>query len=218
MTRPQTDRRVQRGDQTRRAILGRAVDIASVEGLEGLSIGRLATELSISKSGVFAHFGSKEELQLATVHTAAKIFITHVVQPALEVAPGVRRVWRLVDAKLRYLRDSVFPGGCFFFAVSAEIDARPGRVRDAVADAERDWARFWEQTIVDARQLGEIGADVDAAQLAFELDAYIRAANANALLLDDLSFYDRALAAARRRLRECLTDPDLLDGEDAPLG
>src|SRR5882672_9711225 len=100
MTAPKLDGRVERGDQTRRAILDRAAAIASVEGLEGLSIGRLAAELDVSKSGLFAHFGSKEELQLATVRWAGKVFVAEVIAPALRSPAGLRRLWRLCDGWL----------------------------------------------------------------------------------------------------------------------
>ena len=200
------DGRVQRGDQTRRAILGRAVDIASVEGLEGISIGRLASELKQSKSGVFAHFGSKEELQLATIRAASRIYFDNVVVPARETPPGIARVWALWQSKRAYLERPVFPGGCFFQTVEAEFDARPGRVRDAIAKAREDWMRLYLDTIADAIQLGEIQADVDPEQLCFELDAFARAANSDALLHGDQSGFARAQNAALARLRSVATD------------
>ena len=104
------DGRLVRGDQTRRAVLRRSVDIASVDGLEGLSIGRLATELGISKSGLFAHFGSKEELQLATIRAARRIYADNVVTPAFEVEPGVGRVWALSTHWLDVLAAPGVPG------------------------------------------------------------------------------------------------------------
>jgi AcrR family transcriptional regulator len=211
MTHDRTDGRLLRGDQTRRAILRHAVDVASVDGLEGLSIGRLAGELRVSKSGLFAHFGSKEELQLATVRAAVEIFVERVVRPAEQEPPGLRRVWRLCEAWLEYASDPVFPGGCFFYSTAAEFDARPGRVRDAIARARRDWLRLNETAVDEARQLGELHADVVPAQLAFELDAFTRAANAHALLHDDPSAYGRARTAVLTRLRAAATDPSVLD-------
>jgi AcrR family transcriptional regulator len=117
-----TDGRVERGNQTRRLVLGRTMDIASVEGLEGLSLGRIATELNLSKSGVFALFGSKEELQLATVRAAVAVFADRVVTPLEDVPPGARRVRELCRNWLAYSSDRVFAGGCFFYAVSAEFE------------------------------------------------------------------------------------------------
>lgn len=195
-----TDGRLLKGEQTRRAILCRAADIASAEGLEGLSIGRLATELRISKSGVFTHFGSKEELQLATVRKAVEVYREHVIEPALAAPRGLGRVRALLAAWQRYQREPVFPGGCFFHSTMAEFDARPGRVRDAIASAQRDWLDFMERCVREARDSGEIDASADAAQLAFELDAVCRTGAAHALLHDDPSFYDRAARAADARL------------------
>lgn len=210
MTDDRTDGRLLRGDQTRRAILRRAVDVASVDGLEGLSIGRLAGELRVSKSGLFAHFGSKEELQLATVRAAVEIFVERVVRPAEQTPPGLLRVWRLCESWLEYAVEG-FPGGCFFYATAAEFDARPGRVRDAIARARRDWLWLVEATVDEARERGELRDDVDPEQLAFELDAFTRSAHAHALLHDDPSVYRRARTAVLARLRAAATDPPVLD-------
>lgn len=189
-----------RGEATRRAILLRATEIASVDGLDRLSIGRLATDLLASKSGVFAHFGSKEELQLATIGFAATIFTTEVVRPTLLTPPGVGRLMRLYELWLEYSRRRVFPGGCFFFAVTAEFDARRGRVHDAVAKAKSDWTRFQQSVVIDARQLGELVATTDEVRLVFELDALAQAANAHAVLYDDAGAYDLAHAAITDRI------------------
>ena len=124
---------------TRREILQLAVDIASAEGLEGLSIGRLATELQMSKTGIFAHFGSKEQLQLATVETARQIFLERVVQPALQKPRGTPRLKGLLENWLGYVETIVFRGGCFFAAASAEFDSRPGAVRDQIATLTKAW-------------------------------------------------------------------------------
>lgn len=212
MTRSVPDGRQVRGENTRRAVLRRAVDIASAEGLEGLSIGRLSTELQLSKSGVFAHFGSKEELQLATVRAAGAIFAEHIVTPALEVRPGLARLWALCDGWLNYAERRIFPGGCFFFSVAAEFDARPGRVHDAVAAAMRRWIGLLEQTVADAVQLGELREPVEASQLAFELDALGRTANAHSVLFGDDDLYVRARAGMLARLRAVATDPGVLPG------
>jgi AcrR family transcriptional regulator len=196
-----------RDDRTRNAILRRAADIASKDGLEGLSIGRLATDLGVSKSGLFGHFGSKEELQLSTIRTAASVYLDEVVQPALAVPPGLGRVWRLCDNWLSYSQRRVFPGGCFFFTVAAEFDARPGRVRDAVAAASLEWNRLLTRTIDDARRRGELAEDTECDQLAFELIAFLETANAVSLLHDDSVAYQRARTAVRRRLHAVATGP-----------
>ncbi|MGW0806785.1 TetR/AcrR family transcriptional regulator [Nonomuraea sp. NPDC002799] len=194
-----------RDERTRNTILRRAADIASKDGLEGLSIGRLATDLGVSKSGLFGHFGSKEELQLATIRVAAGVYLDEVVRPALTAPPGLERLWRLCDNWLSYSERRVFPGGCFFYTVGAEFDARPGRVRDAVAAAGQEWSRLMTLTIGEARGLGELIDDTEADQLAFELVAFMETANALSLLHDDPIAYQRGRAAVRARLRAAAT-------------
>ncbi|MDR8411174.1 TetR family transcriptional regulator [Nonomuraea sp. 3-1Str] len=204
------DRRVERGNESRRLVLGHAAKVASVEGLEGLSLGRLAGELGLSKSGVFALFGAKEELQLATVRAAAEVYVEHVVRPALRAPAGLGRVWRLCQSWLAYSEQRVFPGGCFFYAVAAEFDAREGAVRDAIARAQADWVRFVEQTITEALDLGEAKRDTDVPQLAFEVIALLEAANGLSLLHGDPACYRRAATAVLSRLRAVATDPSAL--------
>jgi AcrR family transcriptional regulator len=194
-----TDGRLLRGEQTRRAILERAAEIATIEGLEGLSIGRLAAELQVSKSGVFAHFGSKEELQMATIERAREVFIDQVIAPSREVR-GLARLRAMCDNRLAYSRARIFPGGCFFYAVEMEYGGRPGRVHDAIAHEKAQWAKLLEHTIERARDAGELRADVDVRQLAFELDAFVGAANAAALMDDDDEAFDRAQQAMQARL------------------
>ena len=193
------DGRLVRGDQTRRAVLRRAVDIASVDGLEGLSIGRLAKELEISKSGLFAHFGSKEELQLATIRAARRIYADAVVTPAFAVEPGLGRVWALSECWLDYSQRRVFPGGCFFAKTSHEFGARPGSVREVLAAVYLEWIGLIEQTISEAVERGELSAD--PAQLAFELNAFYDSANMASLLRDDIApIYAVARQSIRTRL------------------
>ncbi|MER7196229.1 TetR family transcriptional regulator [Streptomyces sp. CB01635] len=206
------DGRVARGNQTRQLVLKRAMQVASVEGLEGLSLGRLAGELKLSKSGVFALFGSKEDLQLATVRAAIKVFLEHVVQPARELPPGINRLWRVCTSWLTYSRERVFSGGCFFYSTSAEYDARAGKVHDTLAAARTDWSTYLEQTIVEAQQTEEIAEDIDVPQLAFELVALLEMANAESVLHDEFTSYDKAATAILNRLRGAATDPSLLPG------
>ncbi|MFB7391005.1 MULTISPECIES: TetR/AcrR family transcriptional regulator [unclassified Streptomyces] len=201
-----TDGRIERGNQTRRLVLGRTMDIASVEGLDGLSLGRIATELQLSKSGVFALFGSKEELQLSTIRAAAAVFAENVVIPLKDVPPGARRVRELCRNWLTYSSDRVFAGGCFFYAVSAEFDARTGPVHDAVAQARRDWNTYVETSLTEAQAVGDFAADLDADQLAFEVVALMEAANAQSVLLGDRRTYDRAERGITARLRASATD------------
>ncbi|MGW2639789.1 TetR/AcrR family transcriptional regulator [Streptomyces sp. NPDC001348] len=207
MTKP--DGRVERGNRTRRSVLRRTVEIASVEGLEALSVGRLATELGLSKSGVFALFGSKEELQLATVREAGRIFAAEVTEPAAEAPVGVARVWRLCELWLEYSRRRVFPGGCFFYGVIAEFDARHGPVHDAMVRAQRWWTAEVERTVEEARTAGELRDDTDVPQLAFELVALMETANAVSVLHDEELAYRRARVGIAARLRDAVTEKQL---------
>ncbi|WP_406407881.1 TetR/AcrR family transcriptional regulator [Streptomyces halstedii] len=201
------DGRVERGNQTRQLVLARAVQVASTEGLDGLSLGRLATELKLSKSGVFALFGSKEELQLATVRAAVTIFVDHVLTPTRAVGPGLGRVWRMCESWLTYSRTRVFRGGCFFYATIAEFDSRRGKVHDALAATQTGWVTFVEETLEEARVRGELAADTDISQLAFELIAFMELANAESVLHDNAPGYTKATRAILGRLRAVATDP-----------
>lgn len=190
------DGRRVRGARTREVILARAADLASEEGLEALSIGRLAAELELSKSGLFAHFGSKEDLQLAVVRAARETFVAQVVAPALTVAAGVERLAALCENWLSYSERRVFPGGCFFAQANAEFDARPGPIRDELGAALDDWLRLLRKTAAQAPGVVGDGAE----QLAFELYALLEAANSLALLRDDARAYARAREAIHERL------------------
>jgi AcrR family transcriptional regulator len=202
-----SDGRKVKGDRTRRAILTAAVNIASVEGLEGLTIGRLATELEMSKSGLFAHFGSKEELQISTVRAAAAIFGHRVVVPAEErFEPGIARLQAMLDYWLDYMERGIFAGGCFFAAATIEMDGRPGPVRDCVAQQMTRWAETLADYARAAIERGELRDDTDPAQLAFELDALGIAVNSGWQLHEDASVFDRGHRAIRRRLEADATD------------
>jgi AcrR family transcriptional regulator len=196
----QTDGRLARGNHTRRLVLERTMEIASVEGLEALSIGRLATELQLSKSGVFALFGSKEEMQLATIRAASKVYIDHVIRPGLEVPAGAERIWTVSKSWFAYSRGRVFPGGCFFQRVRLEFGSVPGPVHDAILAIYRQWREFLAESVREAQQLGEINADEDAEQLSFEITALLEGANAEAVMTDTTAPYDQARSAIRSRL------------------
>ena len=197
------------GERTRQAILEAAVDIASAEGLEGLTIGRLAAELSMSKSGLFAHFGSKEELQLATVEAARDIFVREVVRPAFEAPKGVARLWGLCDVWLEHVRREVFRGGCFFAAAAAEFDGRPGAVRDRVAAIMKEWLAVLGRSVAEAQAEGQLDPAAEPAQLAFELNALEMGANWAYQLHGDRQAFARARAAMVERLRRLATKDGL---------
>jgi AcrR family transcriptional regulator len=199
------DGRRVRGDRTKRAILEKAVDIASAEGLEGLSIGRLASELGVSKSGLFAHFGSKQELQLETIDAAGEIFEHEVWDPVSDSEPGIVRLSSLMCSWLDYFQRGVFLGGCFFSNAHHEYDGRSGPVRDQIAAQKQRWTDAILAHIRSAQKRGQIRADVDPEQLAFELDAAGVLANSLWQLNRDERAFERARVAMRGRLEAAAT-------------
>lgn len=190
-----------KGQASRDAILQIAAKLVTVRGLAGLSIGDLAEEAGMSKSGLYAHFKSKEELELATIETAATIFDREVLQPALQAAPGLARLRALTDAFLNHLERRVFPGGCFFAAVAMELDTRPGPARDRVSEALQNWLALFRQCFLDAQSLREIPAAVDIEQAVFETESLLVAAN----LLFGMSNEVTPLRQARRGVEHLLT-------------
>jgi AcrR family transcriptional regulator len=189
-----------KGERTKQAILDVAASLATEEGLEPLSIGRLAQATRMSKSGLFAHFGSKEELQLATVDHAAELFVREVIAPAREAPKGLARVWALCENMIDYAERQVFPGGCFFAAASFEFNRRPGPVRDRIHHMLGTWVSYLEHAEEQAQQTGEILQDLGAKELAFELDAFAQAANARYQLFEDSAVFADARRAIRERL------------------
>jgi AcrR family transcriptional regulator len=204
-TKPATTGRKAQGARTRQAILETAVDVASAEGLEGLTIGRLAAELSLSKSGLFAHFGSKEDLQLATVEAARAIFIREVVSPAFKAEDAMPRLWKLCEIWLDYVQGGVFRGGCFFAAAAAEFDSRPGPVRDRIAAIMKEWLSTLRRAVVAAQEAGQMDTSVDPTQLAFEFNALELGANWAFQLYGDRQAFARAREAILERLRRAST-------------
>ncbi len=190
-----------KGERTRSAILDEAARLATVEGLDGISIGGLAAVTGMSKSGLYAHFGSKEELQLATIEAARASFVREVVGPALSDTPaGLERLLALCEGFLSYVERRVFPGGCFFVAASAEVGSRPGALHERVATYQRQWSELLRRTARDAAANGELPAEADAEQVAFELGTILAGANIVAVLHSDDTAIDRAREAIRRRL------------------
>jgi len=174
--------------------------LATVEGIGGLSIGRLADAVGMSKSGLFAHFGSKEELQLATIEVAEALFGAQVLAPASGAASGLERLLSLVDGFLRYVQVETFPGGCFFASVLAEVDMQPGAVRDRLVRFLADWLGQLERAIRDAQADGDLDAAEDPAQLAFEVEAALFLANAQYVVLRTTEPLTRARRAIDHRL------------------
>jgi len=187
------------GERSRNAILREAAQLATVEGLEGLSIGRLADVVGMSKSGLFAHFGSKEELQLATFEAARSLFDERVVEHALDAPTAIDRLRRLCENYLQYVQDA-FPGGCFFAAVLAEMDTRPGAVRDRAVAFMDEWLGLLTREVQAAQADGAIGRDEDVARVAFQLEAYLFLANAQFVVLRDAAPIELARLAIEERL------------------
>ena len=196
-----------KAERTKAAILQRAVDLASLEGLEGLTIGRLADELDMSKSGLFAHFGSKEELQLATIAAAQERFRDEVLRPAFRAPRGYPRLLALCRQWIDYVERGVFPGGCFFAAASYEFDGRPGAVRDAIQVAMDGWVEVLEQAIGMARDEGHFAARIDEKQLAFELNSIFFGVNFSYQLREDRASLRHALKAVETRLEAVRVKP-----------
>jgi AcrR family transcriptional regulator len=182
------------GLRRRQAILTAAVSMATVEGLEGLSIGDLARSLGMSKSGVYAHFGSKEDLQLATVDEAGRIFTTEVVAPALRADAGIDQLVAVCEAFVDHLRRRVFPGGCFFAGAALEMGTRPGPVKEAVAGFQREFVQLLSGFAAAAVAAGQLPPDEDPAQLAFDLNGIMLGADVGFVLRGD----EVPLAMARR--------------------
>lgn len=201
-----SDRRRLRGIRTRQSILEHAARVGSAEGLDAVSLQRLADDLGISKSGLFAHFGSKEELHLATIEDAARVFTDEVIRPALAQPRGVARVLALCNSWLSYLERGVFPGGCFFWAVAEEYDSRkPGPVRDSVLEKKAYWSYSLERAVREAKAAGEVDESVDPAQLAWELDSLMGGANSGFKSGDGARAIERARVAIKDRLSRAAT-------------
>ncbi|MFE2955957.1 TetR/AcrR family transcriptional regulator [Nocardia tengchongensis] len=178
-----SDQRRLKGARARASIARHAADVASVEGLTGLSLGRLAEDLGVSKSGVATLFGNKENLQLAAVAAAREVFIDHVIRPARSAEPGIERLRALMDRWFDYVSAPVMPGGCFRAACVPEFDSRPGAVRDALAADRADWFAVLAKEIRRAQEQGAMPG-VDPQAMAFQFDAVMAAANTAARLGD----------------------------------
>jgi AcrR family transcriptional regulator len=190
-----------KGERTRAAILDEAARLATVDGLEGLSIGELARATGMSKSGLYAHFGSKLDLQLATIEAARQTFVVEVLRPTLHAPKGIERLLAACEAFLSHVERRVFPGGCFFSAAAVAVGTRPGPVHDAILAQRLEWLALLERLTTEATDLGELESNPDPAQLAFELQALLVAANTSFILQGDVGVFERALVAIRERLR-----------------
>jgi AcrR family transcriptional regulator len=188
------------GERTRASILDEAARLATVEGLEGLSIGQLASAIGMSKSGLYAHFQSKEELQLATIDTARAIFAREVIEPGM-AAPEGERLRGVCEAFLSHVQREVFPGGCFFASAAAEVGTRRTRVRDVIAQEYSDWTVLLADLVREAQKAGRVSRKEDPEQVAFELNAILVAANGGYILQRDGAIFTRAREALGRYVR-----------------
>jgi AcrR family transcriptional regulator len=188
------------GERTRGAILRAAASLATIEGLEGLSIGHLADAIGMSKSGLYAHFGSKQELQLATVEEAERILQAEVIAPALAARPGLAQLAAACEAYFGYVQRRVFPGGCFFAATALEMGTRPGPVKDRVAAIQSDFTALLRSFAATAQEQHELPAREDPDRLAFELHAILLGADTKFVLNDDPAVLDLARQVVRQRL------------------
>jgi AcrR family transcriptional regulator len=187
-----------KGARTKQAILREAASLATVDGLEGLSIGNLAGALGMSKSGLYAHFQSKQELQLATIDAASQIFFDEVVAPALAAPEGVAQLRVLCDSFFAHLTRRTFPGGCFFAGAVLEMGTRPGPVKERIVEFQTTFVALIQQFAATAVEQGSL--DDDPAQLAFEINGLLLAADAVFVLRDDAAALELPRAVIARRL------------------
>jgi AcrR family transcriptional regulator len=191
---------MKKGEHTRALILGQAIAHASEVGLEGLSIGSLAARLQLSKSGLFAHFGSKEDLQLATLRAAQALYVERVFKPALAAPRGLPRLRTLFAKWFEWVDASGQPGGCVILAAAAEFDDRPGPIRDALIAGQKELRGAIAKAVRLAIESGELAPDTDPWQLAFELFGIVLAAHHDRHLFDDLRASERGARAVERLL------------------
>ena len=208
-----TDGRIARGERTRVAVLDTALAVASVYGLDAMSLARLADETGVSKSGLFTHWPDKEILQLAVVERAVRQWTEQIVTPALAAPRGVRRLWALHESRLTFYATGGLAGGCFFVASRAEFDDRPGPVRDALAAAIGGWRDLLHAVAAQAIAAGELRPDTDAGLLAFEIDALGEAMVTSARLVAPERSASYARRAVLDRLRALSPTPELLPEE-----
>jgi AcrR family transcriptional regulator len=204
-----TDGRLLRGERTRTAVLDRALVLATVEGLDGLSLSQVAGALGVSKSGLFTHWRSKEALQLDVIQHAREQFLDRVVRPGLEAPRGVRRLWAVHDARVSFYESGVLPGGCFFATAGFEYNARPGVVRDRLTAGLTEWMTFLTGLAADAVERGDLRAGTDPESLAYETESLGVCAVMQAPVLGDVTFH-RARRALLGHLRALATDPTIL--------
>jgi AcrR family transcriptional regulator len=194
-----------KGTKTREAILQKSARLASAEGLGAITIGRLARELGMTKSGLFGHFGSKKKLQRETIRTARQLFNSQVMEPAEEKA-GIARVWTLCDLWLQHMQKRAFPGGCFFTSTFFAHEGRSDGLRDEITTVLQDWVKSLRSAVREAQSREEIDGKVEAGKIAFELSALVIGGYWAAQLLTDEGAWDKSRVLILERLKEHATD------------
>ncbi|MFF5294409.1 TetR/AcrR family transcriptional regulator [Paractinoplanes globisporus] len=204
------DGRLARGERTRIAVLDRALRMATSEGLDGLSLGQLAEALGMSKAGLFAHWRSKEQLQLAVIEHAREQWMDEVIRPALRAPRGVRRLWALHDLRLAFYEGGRLPGGCFFANANFEYNARPGAIRDRLGIQLEEWMEFLVTLATDAVAGGDLRAGTDARAIAYETESLGVCAVMQAPTLGAGVTFNLARNALLGHLRALAVDPSIL--------
>lgn len=187
-----------KGEATRERILDRAFLLAGRDGLQGLTIGALAFELRLSKSGLFSHFGSKEELQVAVLDVASSRFTERVLLPAFKAPRGLPRLERIFEQWIEWMTDSRMPGGCIFQQANAELDDRQGRPHDVLLEQQKNLVEALARTVQLAITEGHLSKHTDPRQVAFELEGIMMTMNVYLRLLKDRKAVDRARVAFKR--------------------
>jgi AcrR family transcriptional regulator len=200
---------MRKGETTRQAILERATGLASKVGLAGLSIGELAAELDLSKSGLFAHFHSKEALQIQVLEHGAAVFVEHVVRPALAAGRGEPRMRALFERWLDWSRSSPLPGGCLFVQAATELDDRPGLVRDRLVGFQRQWLDVIATSFRKGIEAGAFLLDADPEQFAHDMYGVMLGYHHASRLLRDA----KAELRARRAFESLLAAARLPSGD-----
>jgi AcrR family transcriptional regulator len=205
------DGRLARGERTRTAVLDQALQLTTVAGLDGLSLGQVAAALEVSKSGLFAHWRSKEALQLAVIDHARAQWTERVIRPALGVPRGVRRLWAVHQARLAFYESEALPGGCFFANAHFEFNARPGVVRERLAAELTDWMTFLTGLAAEAVEVGDLRPEAQPEAIAYETEALGVCAVMQAPVLGREVTFRQARLVLFERLRALATDPTILE-------
>ncbi|WP_250029970.1 TetR/AcrR family transcriptional regulator [Paractinoplanes maris] len=205
-----SDGRLLRGERTRTAVLDRALQLATTAGLDGLSLSQVADSLGVSKSGLFAHWRSKEELQLAVIAHARAQWTDRVISPALEAPRGLRRLWAVHNRRLDFYESGALPGRCFFANAHFEFSERPGSVRERLSVELRDWMGFLTNLATDAVALGEVRTGTDPGGMAYETESLGVCAVMQAPVLGADVTFRHARRALLSHLRVVATDPTIL--------